>query len=144
MKKDALIRCNNCNAINKIPIDKIASNINCGSCQQPLVISDKIKIISSANFDKEIKKHHGYFLLVFYSDTCGYCHKLIPVIEKLAKTRKGLLSIGKTNTMFDQQLPQKFNIQGVPNLFLFKKGIEVANIPGYVTENELIKWLERF
>ncbi len=77
-------------------------------------------------------------LVDFYATWCGPCRMLAPVLEKLSKTR----NIIKVNTDEAEELSEKFEIQVIPTLILFKDKTPIARREGYATEEDLEKWIK--
>ena len=78
------------------------------------------KQISDENFNEEIKE--GVTLVDFWAPWCGPCKMLEPVIEKLSEEYKGKINIVKLNTDENRETPEKYGIQGIPTMILFKDG----------------------
>ena len=80
-------------------------------------------------------------LVDFYAEWCGPCKVMKPVLKEL----KALIGNGITILQIDvDKSPQTagyYQIQGVPTLILFKKGISVWRQSGVVSAGELEKIL---
>ena len=100
--------------------------------------------INSLSYEKEVLNMSGYVLLVFYSDTCPHCRNLMPLLESIARERVGVLRIAKANTADNMELAGKHDVKGVPSLFLYKDGSQIASLPGAVPKVELDKFLDSY
>jgi len=54
--------------------------------------------------------------LLFYSESCGYCVKMAPEVEKAASQLKGQIDIYKISVSQAGSLMQKYKVSGVPSL----------------------------
>ena len=44
-----------------------------------------MKQILESQFQEEVKEHQGLVLVDFFTEWCGYCHMLTPVLEEIDK-----------------------------------------------------------
>ncbi|MDE3128172.1 MAG: thioredoxin [Gemmatimonadota bacterium] len=63
-------------------------------------------------------------LVDFYADWCAPCRMMAPVLDELARTRKGRLQILKLDTDRYPEIAGSLGIRGIPTLILFKDGEE--------------------
>jgi thiol-disulfide isomerase/thioredoxin len=74
-------------------------------------------------------------LINFYSDTCGFCHKLKPVWQQLKQKVGGKnIKIDEIECGQNAEIMKKYDIDGFPTVKLFKNDNETKTIVGY---NEL-------
>jgi thioredoxin 2 len=140
MSKTILI-CPYCGGKNSIDRDKAGAKLRCGHCKNVFKAINEPININSLSYEKEVLNMPGYVLLVFYSDTCPHCRNLMPALDSIARERAGILRVAKVNTAHDIELASKYQIRGVPNLFLYKDGKQVAKLPGAVPKPELDNFL---
>jgi len=95
------------------------------------------KTFSDANFQTEVLSSQQPVLVDFWAEWCGPCKMLTPVIERLATANEGKVVIGKMNVDENQGTPQKFGIQGIPTLILFKGGQEVGRLVGFQSQEKI-------
>jgi thioredoxin 1 len=69
-------------------------------------------------------------LVDFWAEWCGPCRMIGPILDELAKEYGESLVIAKVNVDDNQALAQRFGISSIPNLKVFKGGVEVDNIIG--------------
>lgn len=140
--REFLFRCPSCHSLNRILSGKINEHPVCGSCKKNLVFPDSIFSSSAANFTRDVTDYPGYVLVDLWSPTCGYCHKLLPELEIIARERKGMLKVVKINVQEEQAIAQQFNIRGVPTMLLFNRGVKIDEIAGYLPKPQLDQWLD--
>ncbi len=83
--------------------------------------SDAVKEFTDDNFDAEVLKSDAAVLVDFWAPWCGPCRQIAPMIEELAAENPGV-SIGKVNIDENPGVAQKFGINSIPTLLLFKNG----------------------
>ena len=95
-----------------------------------------IKHLTKEEFDKETK---DYLLVDFYATWCGPCKMIASVLDLLDS--KNIIDIAKVNIDEERQLAIETGIEVIPTLLLFKDGKEIKRSSGFMTEQELIKWV---
>jgi thioredoxin 2 len=136
-----LLRCGNCGAVNKLLKDKLSAGPKCGKCKAPLDYPGRPVDVTSGSFQKEVLSCPGVVLVEFWSPSCGYCLRLDPVLEQLAREKAGILKIVKINTHAEQYLPSQYGIRGVPALLLFRNGNKINQITGAMSKQQLEEWV---
>jgi thioredoxin 1 len=80
-------------------------------------------------------------LVEFYTDGCGICQSMEPVLGNLA--RELSLAVGLINPRDDPALVDRFDVRSVPLLVLFVDGDPVARRDdGFVAGDELTVWVQ--
>lgn len=77
--------------------------------------------LTSDNFESEVLKNSGSVLVDFWAPWCGPCRQIAPMIEELAKENPSTV-IGKVNIDDYPELAQKYGINTIPTLLIFKGG----------------------
>jgi len=80
----------------------------------------KVVILHATNFDSQIAK--GVVLVDFWAPWCGPCRTQGPIVEEVAGQLQGKAIVAKVNVDEEQAVAEKFNIQGIPTLIVFKNG----------------------
>ncbi|CAD77425.1 MULTISPECIES: thioredoxin [Rhodopirellula] len=87
--------------------------------------SEAVKEFNDDNFDSEVLKSDSPVLVDFWAPWCGPCRQIAPMIDELASENPGV-KIGKVNIDDNPGAAQKFGINSIPTLLLFKNG-EIAD-----------------
>jgi thioredoxin 2 len=68
---------------------------------------------------------------------------MAPVYERLASEFEPEVRFLKVNTEMEPELAARYNIQSIPTLMLFRKGVVVARQAGAMDAQMLRSWLRR-
>lgn len=134
------ITCLNCNAVVRVPTERLGNNPKCGNCKA-LLFQGKPLELTMANVDT-VLPHTGIPLLVdCWAPWCGPCRSFAPIFELAAQQLEPRLRFAKLNTEAEQQLGSLWGIQSIPTLILLRDGREVARMSGVMPLNQLKQWL---
>ena len=103
--------------------------------------SDKLKTLTDANFDQEIK--NGVVLVDFWAEWCGPCRRIAPIVEQLAGEYEGRATIGKLNVDENPSVPGRFMIRGIPTLLLFKDGELAETLVGLAPKEDIARLIDK-
>ncbi len=102
-----------------------------------------VKEINESQFDQEVLKSDVPVLVDFWAPWCGPCKMLGPVLEEVAASKEGSLKICKVNVDENQKLAQKYEVMGIPAMFLIKDGEVVDNYTGAMSKQALTDKLDQ-
>ena len=104
--------------------------------------SDLIKHGTDATFEAEVLKADGPVLVDYWAEWCGPCKMIAPVLDDIATTYAGKLTIAKLNIDENQDTPAKHGVRGIPTLMLFKNGNVEATKVGALSKSQLQAFLD--
>lgn len=141
-ESNVLLRCNACDAVNRVPAEKLRDSPKCGKCKSLLEFPTKPIDITSANFDREVLTWPGVVLVEFWAPWCGHCRMMAPAVEELAHERAGLMKVVRVNVDHEQVLGQRFGIRATPMFFLYRHGNKLSDIAGALPKAQLEAWMD--
>lgn len=95
--------------------------------------------VNNDNFEEEVLKNSLPVLVDFWAPWCMPCKMMAPILDELAEDMKNKIKIVKVNTeeLQNQELANKYQIQSIPNMKLFKDGNLLADFVGMRDKNSL-------
>ncbi|MGR3886780.1 thioredoxin TrxA [Pseudomonas sp. 1152_12] len=104
--------------------------------------NDLIKHVTDANFEEQVLKAQGPVLVDYWAEWCGPCKMIAPVLDDIATTYEGKLTIAKLNIDDNPDTPVKHGVRGIPTLMLFKGGNVEATKVGALSKSQLQAFLD--
>ncbi len=96
--------------------------------------------LTKANFSSETAK--GITVVDFWASWCGPCRRMAPVIDELAEELEGV-KFGKVNVDEEPELSDRYGIEVIPTLLVFKDGKTVEGASGVMPKESLRAMVER-
>lgn len=134
------LSCPNCNAINRIPQERLNDNPKCGQCKQA-IFNNRVLELNQGNLVATINKNEIPVLVDCWAPWCGPCRNFAPVFEQAAKDYEPNIRLAKLNTQDHQAIAGQWNIRSIPTLLLYKNGLEVDRVSGAMSKQQLHQWL---
>lgn len=131
--------CPHCDAINRLPVARLAEHPNCGQCKSPLFVGEPLAL-NASNFDHHLNRSDLPLLVDFWAPWCGPCRTMAPIFAQAAKQLEPKLRLVKVNTEDEQALAARFGIRNIPTLAIFRDGREIARQAGAVDLTTLLRW----
>ena len=104
--------------------------------------SEKILHVSDASFEADVLKVSGPVLVDYWAEWCGPCKMIAPILDEVAESYDGRLTVAKLNIAENADTPPKFGIRGIPTLMLFKDGQVVATKVGALSKSQLTAFID--
>jgi len=87
--------------------------------------------VSDENFKAEVLRSPVPVLLDVWSDGCGPCKMLEPVVMDLSRRYKGRLRVAELNVARGPKTAGKLGVTGTPTVLYFRNGHVVERVVGY-------------
>ena len=91
---------------------------------------DFVKSVTGESFDSLVFASPNPVVVEFMSYGCEHCRLLEPVLQEVAQRLGSRESVLRVNIAVDQELADRYDIEGTPTLVMFLKGIEVGRAVG--------------
>ena len=100
-----------------------------------------MEIINDTNFEQEVLKSDKPVLVDFFATWCGPCRQMLPLVTELSEEMGQQVKIVKLDVDDAAKTAEKYEIQSIPTMILFKDGQIKAIRNGSSTKSELQNWI---
>ena len=128
----ATVRCQFCQAWNRVDAARVADRPKCGNCATPILLDRPLKL-DDETFARTIGESTVPVFVDFYADWCGPCRAMAPAVDQLAAKHAGRLLVAKLDTDAAQGTARQFDIRGIPTVIVFSGGTESVRQAGATT-----------
>ena len=108
--------CPACNAVNRLPAERLDEAPKCGKCGAP-VFSGKPIELTDANFERHVSRSAIPVVVDFWAEWCGPCKMMAPQFAQAAGELEPKVRLAKLDTEAAQGTAARFNIRSIPTLF---------------------------
>ena len=95
--------------------------------------------LNKDNFEKEVMKAEVPVLIDFWSNCCGPCRMMSPVIDKIAEEMGDKVKVCKVNVDENHELAEKYEIMTIPAFIIVKNGAETGRTIGVQPKEDILK-----
>jgi thioredoxin 1 len=82
--------------------------------------------VTEQSFEEEVLQSEKPVIVDFWAEWCGPCHAVAPVLDRIVDERNGDLKLVKVNIDEQPALSQRYGVQSIPTMILFKNGEPAA------------------
>lgn len=141
MAESIKIVCTHCDAVNKLPSDKLNAGGVCGKCKKKL-FAGHYATLKAANAQRHFEQSDIPVVVDCWAAWCGPCKSFAPTFEQAIKKLEPKARFAKLDTEKEQKLAARFQIRSIPTLLVMKNGKEVARQAGVMTLPQFEQWLK--
>jgi len=100
--------------------------------------------VTTETFEQDVLERSASVPVVvdFWADWCGPCKVLTPVLEEAVAERDGIV-LAKVDTDANQELAERYQVRGIPNVKAFRNGQVVDEFTGALPAAAVEEFLDR-
>ena len=99
-----------------------------------------VKRLDKDNFEN-ILRNNNSVLVDFYTEWCGPCKMMSPIIDEVAEEREDV-EIYKLNIEDAPEIAAKYNIVSIPTIIVFENGNEKARSVGFRSKINILNMID--
>ena len=96
-----------------------------------------IQHLDERNYDEALVAAEGVMMVDFWAEWCGPCRAIGPVLEDLARTSGGTVTLGKVNVDENPGLAARYGIRSIPTILFVKDGKVRDQVVGAVPKAQI-------
>jgi thioredoxin 1 len=82
--------------------------------------------VTTSTFESEVLESEQPVIVDFWAEWCAPCHMVSPLLDEIAAEHEGELRLVKVNIDEEVELAQRYGIQSIPTIVLFRDGKPAA------------------
>jgi thioredoxin 1 len=105
-------------------------------------MSEYVNAVDEGTFEQVVLQSEKPVLVDFWAEWCGPCRALAPIVETVAKEYAGAARVVKLNVDDNPSVAQRYGIQAIPTLILFREGKEKERIIGVASNDAIARMIK--
>ena len=101
--------------------------------------------VNDSNFKEKVldKSKETPIVVDFWAEWCMPCLMLSPILNSLTEEYKGRFILAKANIDDVKVVAERYKIQGIPAIKMFKNGKIIDEFIGAIPEHSIREWLDK-
>jgi thioredoxin 1 len=100
--------------------------------------------LNERNYDEALVAAEGVLMVDFWAEWCGPCRAIGPVLEDLARSSNGTVTLAKVNVDENPGLAARYGIRSIPTILFVKDGKVRDQVVGAVPKPQIQAKLAAF
>jgi thioredoxin len=93
--------------------------------------------LDERNYDEALVAAEGVMMVDFWAEWCGPCRAIGPILEDLARTSGGTVTLAKVNVDENPGLAARYGIRSIPTILFVKDGKVQDQVVGAVPKTQI-------
>jgi len=93
--------------------------------------------LNERNYDEALAGTDGVLMVDFWAEWCGPCRAIGPVLEDLARSSNGSVTLAKVNVDENPGLAARYGIRSIPTILFVKDGKVRDQVVGAVPKSQI-------
>lgn len=98
--------------------------------------------LDEKSYDEALAATEGVMMVDFWAEWCGPCRAVAPILEDLARSSNGAVTLAKVNVDENPGLAARYGIRSIPTILFVKDGKVRDQLVGAVPKPNIQKKLD--
>jgi thioredoxin 1 len=99
--------------------------------------TESLQHLDERNYDEALVAAEGVMMVDFWAEWCGPCRAIGPVLEDLARSSSGTVTLAKVNVDENPGLAARYGIRSIPTILFVKDGKVRDQVVGAVPKSQI-------
>ena len=136
------IPCPQCQAVNRVPPERLDQGPVCGRCQGVLLPDTPLEV-TDATFPVLVERCDLPTVVDFWAGWCAPCQTMAPVVEAAAANLRPRARVAKVEVDNNPQTAARYGIRSIPTIIIVRGGRELDRVAGAIQANQFEPWVRQ-